>query len=173
MPLRRETCGGTSSTSSRYRYGAARASLLVRRTELCVAPLLDCYDNRETLERCVAWLDGPRQDERQVCNACVQTTHDDDVIHTSALEHAGRRNRRRSGRGLDGNGDRLGVATNRPRPLIADRTSATDAEARFFAYTQVQLRGWFQWSSRRHAIHRHHASSAAAYRRCAMQPVRG
>jgi hypothetical protein len=107
----------------------APASLFMRRIELCVAPLLDCYDNRETLERCVAWLDGPRQDERQVCNACVQTTHDDDVIHTSALEHAGRRNRRRPGRGLDGNGDRLGVATNRPRPLIADRTSATDAEA--------------------------------------------
>ena len=101
----------------------------MRRTELCVAPLLDSYDNGETLERCVAWLDGPCEDERQVCNACVQTTHDDDVIYTAALQHAGRRNRRRSGRGLDGNGDRLGVATNRPRPLIADRTSATDAEA--------------------------------------------
>ena len=130
--------GDTSSTSSPYRYAAA--SLFMRRAKLCVAPLLDCYYNGEAGERTMAWLDGSGQDEREVCDACVQTTHDREVIHTSTLQHAGGRNRRRSGRGLDGDGDRIGVATNRPRPLIADRTSSTDAEARFLAYAQVQLR---------------------------------
>ncbi len=168
-------CGERQATryseSSPYRYAAA--SLFMGRAEVCVAPLLDCNDNSKAGERIVAWLDGPCEDERQVCYPWAQATHNHDVIYTSALQHAGRGSRGRPGRGLDGDGDRLGVAINRPRPLIADRASSTDAEARFLAYTQVQLRGWFQWSSRRHAIHRHHASSAAAYRRCAKQPVPG
>jgi len=101
----------------------------------------DC--DGEAGQRSAARLDGTSQNKVKAHCSLMQTAHHDDLIDAAASQHA----RRWSGgwrRGLDGDGDGLCVAVDRPRPPVAGRAGASKPEARVLARPEVQLRGWFQ-----------------------------
>jgi hypothetical protein len=93
-----------------------------------------------------AGLEGSREFKVNNNGTSVESSHHNDLIDAARMKLAGMQlvfgDRHRCG--LNGNRDALQVAVDRPHPLIACGTSASQPDARARTRLEVQFSWWFQ-----------------------------